>query len=172
MALVWLIAIRGPLPLSSPHPQACRAVIDNHAFQVFLTDKLQRILEEFGAFDDPHERLSAVIERAKRIPALPPAARTDANRVRGCVSVVWLAAETREGRGYFHGDAESPLVRGLVVFVTEFFSGAPLEELAVSEIEPLDALDLTRNLSPTRRNGLAAARKAIRDFARAARPSS
>jgi cysteine desulfuration protein SufE len=132
---------------------------------VFLADRLQQVLSDYGALDDPHERLTAVVDRAKRVPPLPPEERTDANRVRGCVSVVWLAGELRAGRCFFRSDAESPLVRGLVVFVTEFFSGAPVGEVATSELEPLDALELTRNLSPTRRNGLAAARKAIRDFA-------
>lgn len=132
---------------------------------MFLAGQLQRILDEFAPIDDPHERLAAVVERVKRTPPLPPADRTEANRVRGCVSVVWLASETREGRCYFRSDAESPIVRGLVGFVCEFFSGAPVAEVAASDLEPLEALDLAKNLSPTRRNGLAAARKAIREFA-------
>jgi hypothetical protein len=37
--------------------------------------------------------------------------------------------------------------------------------VAASTLEPLDALGVTRNLSPTRRNGLAAVRKAIAAFA-------
>jgi cysteine desulfuration protein SufE len=58
-----------------------------------------------------------------------------------------------------------PVVRGLVVFLCDFFSGAPIAEVAASDLEPLEALQLTRNLSPTRRNGLAAARRTIRQFA-------
>ena len=52
-----------------------------------------------------------------RLAPLPPNERVDANRVRGCVSVVWLVGEIREERCYFRGDAESPVVRGLVVHV-------------------------------------------------------
>jgi cysteine desulfuration protein SufE len=133
---------------------------------VFLTGKLQRLVDDLSILDDPQERLTAVVDRAKRVPPLPATERRDANRVRGCVSVVWLVGELRDGCCYFRSDAESPIVRGLVVFLSEFFSGAPAHEVAESTLEPLDALDLTRNLSPTRRNGLAAARQAIRDFAR------
>lgn len=136
---------------------------------MFLADKLQRIVDELAPLEDPHERLTAVVERAKRIPPLGPGDRIEANRVRGCVSVVWLVSQSREGCGYFRGDAESPVVRGLVVFLAEFFSGAPLAEIATTDLDPLAALDLTRNLSPTRRNGLAAAHKAIREFARNAK---
>ena len=132
---------------------------------MFLTDKLQRVVDEFAMLEDPQDRLAAVIERAKRIPPLPATERTEANRVRACVSVVWLVSEIREGRCYFRSDAESPLVRGLVAFLCDFFTGAPVAEVAASEAQPLEALDLMRNLSPTRRNGLTAARNAIGTFA-------
>ena len=133
---------------------------------MFLADKLQHVVADLAILDDPQERLGTIIDRAKRVPPLPASDRTDANRVRGCVSIVWLVGETRDGRCYFRSDAESPVVRGLLAFLCDFFSGAPIVEVATSELEPLEALELTRNLSPTRRNGLAAARQAIRAFAR------
>jgi cysteine desulfuration protein SufE len=132
---------------------------------VFLAQKLQRWIDDFAVFDDPHERLAAAVDRAKRLPPLAPAERIDANRVHGCVSVVWLVGEQRAGRCFFRSDAESPVVRGLLGLLCEFFSDAPAAEVAASELEPLDALSLTRELSPTRRNGLAAARRAIRLWA-------
>lgn len=115
--------------------------------------------------DDPQERLALVVDRARRVHPLPPGERVDANRVRGCVSVVWLVGEMRDGRCFFRGDAESPLVRGLVVLLCDFFSGFSPDALCSTEVDPLAALGLTRNLSPTRRNGLEAARRAIRAFA-------
>ena len=135
---------------------------------MFLADQLKRTVDAFSVFEDPQERLAALVDRARKTPPLPSEKRVDANRVRGCVSVVWILGDVRQGKCYFSGDAESPVVRGLVVFLCDFFSGAPVAEVAVSELEPLDALGLSRNLSPTRRAGLAAARKAIRIFAQLA----
>jgi cysteine desulfuration protein SufE len=132
---------------------------------VFLDEKLQRVVDDLAVVDDPQERLSMLVDRARRIPPLPAEDRIDANRVRGCVSVVWLAGELRGGRCYFRGDAESPVVRGLVVFLCDFFNAAPADELAGSDLDPLAVLGVTRNLSPTRRNGIAAARRVIREFA-------
>lgn len=134
---------------------------------MFLNERLQRLTEDFAVFDDPHERLAVVIDRARKTSPLPPADRTDANRVHGCVSVVWLVCELHDNRCDMRCDAESPLVRGLVVLLCEFFTGAPAAEIAASDHDPLAALDLARNLSPTRRNGLAAVRNAIRAFAQA-----
>ena len=99
------------------------------------------------------------------MPPLEAKDRVDANRVRGCVSVVWLAGECAAGRCFFRAEAESPVVRGLVIFLCDFFNGAPVAEIAQTDIDPLGTLGLVQNLSPTRRNGLVAARNAITAFA-------
>jgi cysteine desulfuration protein SufE len=137
---------------------------------VTLLEKQQRLVDELAVFEDPHERLTAVIDRAKKRAALPADQRIEANRVGGCVSVVWLTAEFRTGQCHFHADAEGPLVRGLVVLLADFFSGATPDDIATTTADPLQALDLTRNLSPTRRNGLAATRAAIQAFAQRQAP--
>lgn len=130
-----------------------------------LTAKIDHLRTELAPFEDPQERLSAVVERARWVKPLPPLERVDSHRVRGCVSPVWIVPEQRDGLCHFRGDAESPVVRGLVLLLCEFFSSATAAEIAPCELDPLDALGLTRNLSPTRRNGLASARALIRHFA-------
>ena len=130
-----------------------------------LTEKQQHLAGRFAFIDDPQERLSMVIDQAKNRPGLSAADRSEAHRVQGCVSVVWLVGETRDGRCYYRADAESPLVRGLLTVLCEFFSGATPAEIAASDADPLAALELTHNLSPTRRHGLASARATIQAFA-------
>lgn len=130
-----------------------------------LAEKQQQLIEDFSFFEDPHERLTAVIDRAKKRPPLEAGERVEANRVHGCVSVVWLTGTVRDGLCHFRSDADSPLVRGLVALVADFFSGVPAAAIATSDIDPLADLRLIENLSPTRRNGLTAVRAAIRAFA-------
>jgi len=55
---------------------------------VNLADRQHQLLEDFAIIEDSQERLSAVIDLAKRLPALPAAERTEENRVHGCVSQV------------------------------------------------------------------------------------
>lgn len=131
-----------------------------------LAERLTQFTEELAPFDDPQERLAFVVDRAKRFASLPAGERTDANRVRGCVSVVWLTGEVRDGLCVFRFEADSPVVRGLLALLCDFFNGCPAAEVAASEIDPLEALGLIRHLSPTRRNGLASARARIRELAR------
>jgi len=130
-----------------------------------LAEKQQQLIDDLSMLDDPQERLGAVVDRAKRAPPLSAAERADSNRVRGCVSVVWVTSGLRDGRCYFRGDAESPVVRGLLVLLCDFFSGATPAEIRASPVDPLEALGLMRHLSPTRRNGLGSALAVIRAFA-------
>ncbi len=132
-----------------------------------LAEKQQQLVDDLAIIPDPHERLAAVVDRAKRLPPLADTERTDTHRVRGCISQVWLVADKRDGRLFFRCDADSPLVKGLVHCLAEFFSDATPAEIAASDADPLVALDLVRNLSPTRKNGLGAVRARIREIAQA-----
>lgn len=133
---------------------------------MILPEKLRQLADDLAVIDDPHERLTCVVDRARRHPPLPAADRTDAHRIPGCISLAWVTARTADGTCHFAVDADSPLVRGLLVCLADFFSGAPPAEVAACELDPLDHLGLTRELSPTRRNGLASARARIRELAR------
>jgi len=101
---------------------------------------------------------------------LPDNERTEANRVKGCISQAWLASEVRDGRCYFRCDADSPLVRGLLALLCDLYSEASPAEVAATEPALFEELNLARNLSPTRLNGLRSVRAAIRAFASAAVP--
>jgi cysteine desulfuration protein SufE len=56
---------------------------------------LENILTGFQLLDDWEDRYRYVIELGRALPLLPEAARTEANRVRGCASQVWLASEVK-----------------------------------------------------------------------------
>ncbi|HVT72603.1 MAG TPA: SufE family protein [Lacunisphaera sp.] len=133
-----------------------------------LAEKHRLLVEKYSFIEDPQERLAAVVDAARRQPPLAASHRTERNRVAGCVSQTWLAGEVRDGRCYFMADADSPLVRGLVKLLCDFYSGATPAEVAAVEPSLLEALDLARNLSPTRLNGLRSVREKIREFAVAA----
>ena len=125
------------------------------------------MIEDLALIEDAQERLSAVVDRARSRPPLPETERTDANRVKGCVSLAWIVGEVRDGRCQFRCDADSPLVRGLLVLLCDLYSEATPAEVAATEPALLEQLGLAQNLSPTRLNGLRSVRAKIRDYATA-----
>jgi len=141
------------------------AIFGRFSIHVTLAEKQQKLRDELTVIDDPHERLAAVVNRARQVVPLHAGERTDANRVRGCVSAVWLVGEARDGRCHFRYDADGPLVKGLVALLCDFFSDVPPAEIVATETDPLAALDLVKNLSPTRRNGLTAVHARIKEIA-------
>lgn len=117
--------------------------------------------------DDWQERLAAVVERTRRQPHFTPAERSAQHRVPGCSSNVWLIPELRDGRCFFRIDADSPVVRGLVFLLADYFSGAKPAEILADNTDPLEMVSLRRSLSSTRQHGLDAVRAAIKAFAQA-----
>src|SRR4029077_13355573 len=54
---------------------------------------LENVIADFQLLDYWEDRYRYVIELGRALPPLPEAARTEANKVRGCASQVWLATE-------------------------------------------------------------------------------
>jgi cysteine desulfuration protein SufE len=126
------------------------------------------LIEQYSAIHDVQERMVLILDRARRSPPLAEAEKTDAARVQGCVSRVWLRPECVDGCCRFRIDADSALVRGLAAFLCEMYEGATPAEVKAVEPHLLERLGIAANLSPTRLHGLAQVRRAIREFARGA----
>jgi len=118
-----------------------------------------------GAIADPQERLMVATSWKTTMAPLKDDERVEENRVRGCVSRVWLAGTIEEGRCRFRVDSDSPLVGGLVRLLCGIYDGATPAEVIAEEPDVLEELGILRNLSPTRQNGIAAVRRALADFA-------
>ncbi|MFM1851688.1 MAG: Cysteine desulfuration protein SufE [Verrucomicrobiota bacterium] len=132
-----------------------------------MTDRQRQLIDDLNLIEDAQERLATVVDRARHRPRLPETQRTDTHRVPGCVSAVWLVCERRDGHCFFQCDADGPLVKGLVALVCDYCSDTAPADLLADDTDPLGELGLLANLSPTRRNGLASVRAAIREFAAA-----
>ncbi len=132
-----------------------------------VAENQERLRQNFGAFPDRQERLSAIVEWSRKSPRLPPELRTPAQRVPGCLSPVWIAPEFTNGNLRFRSDAESVVVRALVALLCAVWEQVTPAEAAAEKPTPtiLDELDLVRDLSPTRRLGLQAVAERLRDVA-------
>jgi cysteine desulfuration protein SufE len=118
---------------------------------------LAELADEFDILGDWEERYRYVIELGRELAPLSDAERSDANKVRGCASQVWLVTEPRgDGSLGFRGDSDAHIVRGLIAILLRLFSGRqPAEILAFDAKAGLDKLGLSGALSQQRSNGLA-----------------
>lgn len=133
---------------------------------------IDTIRDDFAVLDEWEDRYRYIIELGQDLPPFPETARTDANKISGCVSQVWL--ETRRADGAdpvieFVGDSDAHIVRGLVAIMLALFSGRRASEiLAVDAEATLRGLGLDEHLTPQRANGLRSMIRRIRREAEAA----
>jgi len=130
-----------------------------------VSEKQAQLIEDLSFIEDRQERLAAVVDRGRRRPAFPDAARTDANRVQGCISQVWVIGELQNGLLHLQFDADSPLVKGLVALLIDLYQDGSPSDIAATEPVLFEQLGISRDLTPTRQNGLTAVRSQIKAIA-------
>ena len=127
-----------------------------------IAERQAAIVNEIGVARNWQARYRKLINLGRELEPFPEDQRSDANRVKGCQSRVWLYAETLDdGTVRFWGDSDAAIVKGLVAVVLRAFSGATPAEIISAPITFVDELGLGENLSQTRANGLAAMLKQI-----------
>jgi cysteine desulfuration protein SufE len=127
------------------------------------------IVDEFGCFSDWTERYQYLIDLGRRLPALPADARSEANRITGCQSNVWIVHSGDASRLDFGGGSDSSIVAGLAALLLRVYSGRSAEEILATEPHFIETIGLSAHLSPTRSGGLASMLKRIREVASASR---
>lgn len=122
-----------------------------------IDDALTELRDEFYLLGDWEERYRYVIEMGKDLAPLSEAERSEANKVRGCASQVWMVTEPgADGTLSFRGDSDAHIVRGLIAILLRLYSGRSAAEiLAFDAKAAFDALGLAGALSSQRSNGLA-----------------
>lgn len=133
---------------------------------------IEDITADFEFLDDWEDRYRYLIELGRSLPAMPEAELNEANKVRGCVSQVWLTTKTDDAsppRLSFLGESDAHIVRGLVAIALALFSGRTAPEILEADAEATFArLGLQDHLTPQRSNGLRSMVARIKDDARQA----
>jgi cysteine desulfuration protein SufE len=135
---------------------------------------LDEIVDNFSLLEDWDDRYRYVIELGRALSPLAERDRTEANKVQGCASQVWLATTVHpNGQGgpmlTFSGDSDAHIVRGLIAILFAMFSGKQARGiLSTDAIAVFERLGLREHLTPQRSNGFRSMVERIRADAQAA----
>jgi cysteine desulfuration protein SufE len=135
---------------------------------------LDEIVDNFSLLEDWDDRYRYVIELGRALSPLAERDRTEANKVQGCASQVWLATTVHpNGQGgpllTFSGDSDAHIVRGLIAILFAMFSGKQARDiLSTDAIAVFERLGLREHLTPQRSNGFRSMVERIRADAQAA----
>jgi len=135
---------------------------------------------DFDVLDDWEDRYRYVIELGRKLQPLPAADKTDANKVRGCASQVWIKTQATGATDgdvvsasgpvlTFAGQSDSHIVQGLIAILLALVDNKPASDIEAMDIAARFAkLGLKEHLTPQRSNGLASMVERIKADARAA----
>ncbi len=142
-----------------------------------MLPSIDEIVSNFELLDEWEERYRYVIELGRLMEPLPEEAHTDANKVRGCASQVWLVTKLDPEKGEpvlrLVGDSDAHIVRGLVALLISLYSGKTASEaLSTDALGLFKELGLSEHLTPQRSNGVRSMVERIRQDAQAALASS
>ncbi len=137
---------------------------------------LDDIVDIFELLGDWEQRYQYLTELGEKLPAMPAALKTEANKVRGCMSEVWVCAchdEHDPAIIRYYGDCDTSIVKGVLAVLIQLASGksaAEVEQLDVDEL--FSRLNLDEHLSPNRHVGVYAIVELMKRQARDLQSSS
>jgi len=134
---------------------------------------VEELVENFELLDDWEDRYRYVIDLGKKLPAMPTDEMVEENKVRGCMSQVWLVSEmdrqTSPPVVRFRADSDAFIVKGLIAILMELYQGqTPDRILELDALDVMARIGLDQHLSPNRRNGLVSMIQRIKAIASAA----
>ena len=132
--------------------------------------KIEDLITDFEFFDNWEDKYKYIIELGKNCPSLNENEKNKDNKVDGCASQVWLITKKEKLNDKiilkFKGASDALIVKGLVVILFSIFSEkSPDEIIKIDAFEKLRNLDLERNLTMQRSNGLSSMVKRIKEEA-------
>lgn len=120
---------------------------------------IEELIEEFKFLEDWEERCDFLIDLGFELPPMPDSEKTEASRVHGCQSMVWLTTALKQAGDQkvleINADSDALIVKGLIAVLLAIYNNkAPEEVLNIDVKQYFSQLQLDKYLSSQRKNGL------------------
>lgn len=120
-----------------------------------LSAAAQHAVEQFQACQQWEQRARLLLQHGAQLQELPDMLRTEDNLVHGCETRVWLMLDREAVPPRFQVASEARLLRGLLALLLLRIDGLDAKQIAaVNASDWFAQLGLSRQLSPSRSNGL------------------
>jgi cysteine desulfuration protein SufE len=130
---------------------------------------IDELISEFEELEDWDAQCDYLIDLGHELPKLSAAAKTEANRVHGCQSNVWMEAQVKPANPpiiEFVANSDAIIVNGLIAVLMALYNKRTPTEILTTDAKAVFAkLGLERHLSSQRRNGLYGMVERVRQLA-------
>ena len=120
-----------------------------------IIDKIKSRGEEMSPLEG-HDRLQYIIDLAKEVPPLSNEYKVEENKIRGCVSSLWVVGKANDdGTMTYQHDAESYMTKGTAKVIVDIVNGEQKSEIANLTPESFRGLGIKELLTMQRQVGFA-----------------
>ena len=120
-----------------------------------IIDKIKSRGEEMSPLEG-HDRLQYIIDLAKEVPPLSNEHKVEKNKIRGCVSSLWVVGKANDdGTMTYQHDAESYMTKGTAKVIVDIVNGEQKSEIANLTLESFRGLGIKELLTMQRQVGFA-----------------
>ncbi|BAO44160.1 SufE family protein [Thiolapillus brandeum] len=123
-----------------------------------MSMNLDEIVDIFEILGDWDQRYQYLVELGEKLPPMPDSLKTDDNKVKGCMSQVWVSAyrdEQDPHRIHFYGDCDTSIIKGVLALLIQLLDGRSAEEIQALDVDEFfRRLKLDEHLSPNRHFGI------------------
>ena len=117
------------------------------------SDALDRMVEKLAGTPDPKRRYEYVLWLAKKLKPLPVEQQTEAIKVQGCVSQVFVQGVLEQGVMHWQGNSDALITKGLLALLIQGLEGLTPEQVQAVDPSFIAATGLQASLTPSRANG-------------------
>ena len=114
---------------------------------------LDTIVAKLKGSSDPKRRYEYVLWLAKKLPAPPADLNSDTNRVRGCVSQVFVQPIVDGEVLHWQGDSDAQITKGLLALLIQGLDGLTPQQVMAVDPGFIAETGLAASLTPSRANG-------------------
>ena len=126
-----------------------------------ITDKIKNRGEEMSVLEGM-DRLQYIIDEARKVEPLGDEYKTDENKIRGCISNLWVGGEElADGTMEYYHDADSHMTKGTAKVILDIVNGEPKSEVAKLTLESFMPLGIRDLLTMQRQVGFASLIKRV-----------
>lgn len=119
-----------------------------------LADTQAELVKRFTHFENWKDRYKYLIDMGKTLQNMDEQYKTEANRIHGCQSQVWIHLEEKDGYLYMQAMSDAAIVSGLIALLLKVYNGRTPQEIAQAPLTFLGEIGLLQHLSSNRSTGL------------------
>lgn len=130
---------------------------------------IDEYVDDFDLLDDWEQRYEYLVELGEQLPPMAEHLKTEDNRVKACISKVWIHMVDEDGYIRIVGDCDTSVTKGILALLINLCDGKTAEQIQQIDMDDMfERLSLDEHLSPNRHVGVYAMFELMKQKAREA----